>query len=63
MAEVTRVVVTATDPVTGETGTQRLDPNSYVLIVGENRVLDGFVQHRNGTVQLTIKRKQANRGS
>jgi len=57
-----RVAVTATDPVTGESATQLLDPSSYVLIVGEHRYLDGIVQHANGTIQLTIKRKTEVRG-
>ena len=52
-----RVRVTAHDPVTGETGTQELDPNGYVLLVGEHMEVSSLARHANGTVQLTIKKR------
>lgn len=54
MAE--RVRVTAYDPSTGDTETQELDPNSYILVCGENMHIAAIAEHRNGTVQLTLKR-------
>lgn len=56
MAETPRVKVTCTDPTTGDTETQELDPNGYVLICGENMYVDNYATHANGTVQLTLKR-------
>lgn len=51
------VTVTVKDPVDGVSQTQDLDPNSYVLVCGENMVVHSAHHYRNGTVQLTIKRR------
>lgn len=56
MANEPRVRVTAYDPVTGDTDTSELDPNSYVLICGQNMQVTSLAAYANGTVSLTIKR-------
>ena len=51
-----RVRVTCFDPVTGESGTQPLDPDNYLLTLGERCEITACQVYANGTVQLTIKR-------
>lgn len=52
-----RIIVTATDPETGETGQQELDPGQYCLVVTDPMYLDGKQIYSNGTVVLTLKRR------
>lgn len=52
-----RVRVAAHDPVTGETGTDELDPNGYIPLCGENMGVSSLVRYANGTVQFVIKRR------
>ena len=51
--------VTAEDLETGETGVREIQPGEYIVIPVEPMYLDGYVQHGNGTVQLTLKRRTA----
>lgn len=52
-----RVKVTCEDPDTGESETQELDPNSYIIVCGEHmHVAYAQVFPKSGTVQLTLKR-------
>jgi hypothetical protein len=51
-----RVKVTCFDPKPGESETQELDPNSYIIICGQNRyVAHEMLFPKSGTAQLTIK--------
>ena len=52
-----RVRVTAYDPATGDTGTQELDPNGYVLVVGEGMYLASETGNGTGTITLVVKRR------
>ncbi len=54
----TGVVVTTTDLANGDSETQVLPPNGYVLVVGENMRLDSEINHANGTRLLTLKRRE-----
>lgn len=54
-----RVRVSVFDPVTGETETAELPPDSYILTLGERMEVAHFQQYANGTVQMTLKRKAA----
>jgi hypothetical protein len=56
MTERPRITVSCHDPVDDTTQTQELDPNSYVLVLGENMEVGSLARHANGTVQLTLKR-------
>ena len=49
--------VTCTDVDTGESESAVIE-NDYVLICDGNRYLHGIVTHANGTVVLTVKRKE-----
>lgn len=53
-----RIRVTCTNPETGESETQELDPHSYILICGEFMELSSC-QHWpvSGTFQMTLKRR------
>lgn len=52
------VTVTTHDPETGEGTTQDLQPDGYVLVLGELMELAHAVGHGTGTIVLTIKRRQ-----
>lgn len=55
-----RVRVTVFDPATGETEEAELDPNGYILTLGEHMEVSAFQQWpKSGTVQLTLKRVQS----
>lgn len=51
------IIVTATDPETGETGRQELAPGQYVVVCAEPMYVAHETVHRSGTVQLTLKRR------
>ena len=51
------VVVTATDPETGEVERQELQPGRYALVCAEPMYLAGKQVYANGTVQLTLRRR------
>lgn len=53
-----RITVTVTDHKTGESETQELRRDSYVLVVGQHMELAGETRHCNGTRQLTLKRRK-----
>lgn len=47
--------VTVEDLETGDVDTEVVMPGDYTLIPFHPCILDSFVKHANGTVQLTIK--------
>lgn len=49
------VRVTVFDPLTGDTETRELQPDSYILLLGENKEVTSLSRYANGTVQFTIK--------
>jgi len=51
-----RVRVTCFDPATGDSETKPLDPDNYILTLGERCEIKACQVYANGTVQLTIKR-------
>jgi hypothetical protein len=55
-----RVRVSVFDPATGDTETAELPPDSYILLMGEFMEISAFQEWpRSGTVQITLKRKDA----
>lgn len=52
------IVVTVTDPETGETARKELQPGQYAVVCAEPRYLDGKQFYANGTVVLTLKRRE-----
>lgn len=52
------IVVTATDPETGETARQELQPGDYAVVCAEPMYVAGKQIYSNGTVQLTLRRRQ-----
>lgn len=62
MASTERVTVSCTDPETGETETQELDPHGYIVICGEHVHVDGEQWYGNGTRVITIKPKPRDGG-
>lgn len=51
------VRVTVYDPMTGDTESRELQPDSYILLLGENKEVTSLSRYANGTVQFTIKDK------
>lgn len=49
------IQVTTTDTETGETETQEVPPNGYVVVVTGRRYVDGYAAYKNGTVVITTK--------
>lgn len=54
-----RVRVTCFDPATGESETQELPEDSYILTCGERCELAGMQVYANGTTVLTLRKKAA----
>jgi hypothetical protein len=54
--------VTAHDMETGEQSEAVIQPGQYVLIAAEPLYQDSVIRHRNGTVVITLKRREAGRG-
>ena len=52
------VRVSAEDLESGEGGVQELTAGQYIVIPVEPLYLDGVVQHGNGTVVITLKRRK-----
>jgi hypothetical protein len=50
-------IVTVVDPENGETQTAELAPGVHILLLGEDLMLDGYVEYANGTKVLTVKRR------
>lgn len=59
MADSAAIRVTAEDLATGEGGTRDVTPGDWCLIPVEPLYLAGVVKHANGTVVLTLKRREA----
>lgn len=52
------VTVTTTDHDTGDTETRALDPDDFVLVLGERMEIAHMQVYGNGTKQFTIKRRE-----
>lgn len=50
--------VTSYDPLTGDSETQELPPDGYVLVVGERMKLVSAEGHGTGKIVLTIEQDQ-----
>jgi len=51
--------ITATDIETAESGTREIEAGDYCLIAAEPLYLAGEQRHANGTVVITLKRRES----
>lgn len=61
MSDKPTIRVTARDLDLGDEGVQELEPGQFVVVCAEPMFVAHEQRHRNGTVVITLKRREAGR--